>query len=136
MEADKNREAKIYLVEGPQTAYYFDGDTVAFSEKIPYGGTLVTQQNDIIAMNANHYIEENPITYSMHDQMGLTIEKQVELLATNPYRYYIAPNVWIGRNLSRIKELNGLLKHAEENEDFELCQRIKEVINHLNSLYS
>lgn len=136
IEADKNREASICLVEGPKTAYYFDGDKVTFSEKIPYGGTLVTQQNKIIAMNVNHYIEDNPITYSMQDQMGLTIEEQVELLATNPYRYYIAPNVWIGRNLSRIKELNGLLRHAEEKEDFELCQRIKEVKNHLISLYS
>ncbi len=136
IEADKNREAKICLVEGPEIAYYFDGDSVTFSDKIPYGGTLVTQQNKIIAMNVDHYTEKKPITYSMNDQMGLTIEEQVELLATNPYRYYISPNVWIGRNYSRIDELIGLLKHAEEKGNSTLCNRIVEVKNHLINIYS
>jgi len=136
MEADKNKDARICLVEGPEIAYYFDGDSVTFSDKIPYGGTLVTQQNKIIAMNVDHYTEKKPISYSMNEQMGLTIEEQVELLATNPYRYYIAPNVWIGRNYSRIDELTGLLKHAEEKGNSILCNRIVEVKNHLINIYT
>jgi hypothetical protein len=135
IEADKNREARICLVEGPESAYYFEGDSVTFSDKIPHGGTLVTQQNKIIAMNVDHYIESRPKTYSMQGQMGLTIEEQVELLATNPYRYYLAPNVWIGRNLSRIHELEALFKSAEIKGDVLLCNRINEVINYLFNLY-
>ncbi len=131
----KSREARICLVEGPESAYYFEGDSVTFSDKIPHGGTLVTQQNKIIAMNVDHYIESRPKTYSMQGQMGLTIEEQVELLATNPYRYYLAPNVWIGRNLSRIHELESLYKSAEIKGDTLLCNRINEVINYLFNLY-
>jgi hypothetical protein len=56
MEADKNRQARICLVEGPEIAYFFEGDEVTFSNSIPYGGTLVTQENKIIAMNVQHYI--------------------------------------------------------------------------------
>jgi hypothetical protein len=56
MEADKNREATICLVEGPKIGYFFEGEQITFTNSIPYGGTLVTQQNDIIAMNANHYL--------------------------------------------------------------------------------
>lgn len=56
LEADKNREARICLVEGPEIAYYFDGDEINFTNSIPSGGTLVTQQNNILAMNAEHYL--------------------------------------------------------------------------------
>ncbi len=56
METEKNREARICLVEGPEIAYFFEVEEVNFTNSIPYGGTLVTQQNDIIAMNANHYL--------------------------------------------------------------------------------
>ena len=56
METEKNREARICLVEGPEIGYYFDGDEVTFTKSIPSGGTLVTQQNNIIAMNAQHYL--------------------------------------------------------------------------------
>jgi hypothetical protein len=56
IEAEKNREARICLVEGPEIAYYFDIDEINFTKSIPTGGTLVTQQNKILAMNANHYL--------------------------------------------------------------------------------
>lgn len=135
IEADKNREARICLVEGPELAYNFEGDLVTFSDKIPRGGTLITQQNKIIAMNIDHYIEIRPKTYSMQGQMGLTIEEQVELLATNPYRYYFALNLCIGRNLSCIHELEAFYKSAEIKGDVLLCNRINEVINYLFNLY-
>ena len=56
IEADKNRQARICLVEGPEIAYYFEESEITFSTSIPYGGTLVTQENKIIAMNVQHYI--------------------------------------------------------------------------------
>jgi len=56
IEADKKREARICLVESPEIAYYFDIDEINFTNLIPRGGTLVTPQKKILAMNANHYL--------------------------------------------------------------------------------
>ncbi len=56
IEADKKREARICLVESPEIAYYFDIDEINFTNSIPSGGTLVTPQNKILAMIANHYL--------------------------------------------------------------------------------
>ena len=70
----------------------------------------------------------------MFKHINATLEEKVEIIATNPFRYYIAPNLWIGRNESRIDELNSLLKEAEENENFELCARIKEVTKKLRKI--
>ena len=56
MESEKNREARICLVEGPEIAFYFEGNKITFNNSIPSGGTLVTQQNSILAMNVEHYI--------------------------------------------------------------------------------
>jgi hypothetical protein len=56
IEADKKREARICLVESPEIAYYFDIDEINFTNSIPSGGTLVTPQKKILAMNANHYL--------------------------------------------------------------------------------
>jgi hypothetical protein len=36
--------------------YFFEESEITFSTSIPYGGTLVTQENKIIAMNVQHYI--------------------------------------------------------------------------------
>ena len=56
IESEKNREARICLVESPEIGYFFEGEEVTFTNSIPSGGTLVTQQNNIIAMNSNHYL--------------------------------------------------------------------------------
>ena len=56
IESENNREARICLVEGPEIAYYFEGDKITFNNSIPSGGTLVTQQNSILSMNVEHYI--------------------------------------------------------------------------------
>ena len=57
LEADKKLGVRICLVEGPEIAYYFDGDEINFTHVIPTGGTLVTWKNVFIAMNTNHYLE-------------------------------------------------------------------------------
>ena len=56
IEADKNFEAKVCLVEDPEIAYYFDGIKPRFSTVIPTGGTLKTLDNFILAINVNHYL--------------------------------------------------------------------------------
>ena len=56
IETDKGKAVKMCLVEGPETSYYFDEEGISFSTNIPGGGTLLTQDNKIIAMNVNHYI--------------------------------------------------------------------------------
>lgn len=56
IDSDRKSECSICLVEGPETSYYFNKDSISFSTAIPSGGTLVTQANKIIAMNTKHYI--------------------------------------------------------------------------------
>jgi hypothetical protein len=56
MEADYQKPCTICLVEGPETAYYFDKEDIRFNINIPGGGTLITQQNKIVAMNVEHYL--------------------------------------------------------------------------------
>ena len=56
IETDYNKPCSICLVEGPETAYYFDKDAITFSTSIPRGGTLLTQENKILAMNVEHYL--------------------------------------------------------------------------------
>lgn len=57
IEADKKLDARICLVEGPEIAYYFDGDEINFTNSIPTGGILLTLQNKILTMNTDHYLE-------------------------------------------------------------------------------
>lgn len=55
-EADRNKTFEMWLVEGPELAYYFEGDTIKHITNIPSGGTLVTQGLRILAMNVKHYL--------------------------------------------------------------------------------
>jgi hypothetical protein len=56
IESDRNLEFSICLVEGPEIAYYFKENSFVFNASIPRGGTLLTQENKIIAVNIEHYI--------------------------------------------------------------------------------
>ena len=56
IDSDKKVSTKICLVEGPELAFYFEGDTINFNSYIPSGGTLITQQNKVLAMNVKHYL--------------------------------------------------------------------------------
>jgi hypothetical protein len=56
VEEDRKKPCRMCLVEGPETAYYFENDEMFFNESIPSGGTLLTQGNEILAMNVPHYI--------------------------------------------------------------------------------
>lgn len=59
-------------------------------------------------------------------QINGTLEQKINILAKNPYRYYIGPNVWTMRN-SRQEILQDYLYEAIYNENYELCQKIIEV---------
>jgi len=59
LETIQNNPVRLCLVEGPETAYYFEGDEVNFSEVIPSGGLLITQDQKTLALNSNHYPESN-----------------------------------------------------------------------------
>lgn len=60
--------------------------------------------------------------------LNASLRDKVEILAENPYRFYIAPNVWTFRGEARVRLLEGWLKEAEQLEQYELCSRIVEVL--------
>lgn len=74
--------------------------------------------------------------HPMHVHTQASLLEKVEILAMNPYRYYVALNFWIGQNASRIKELDSLLIQAQDENNDLLCQRILEVQKQLRVKYS
>lgn len=64
-----------------------------------------------------------------------TIEERVELLYSNPYRFYISPFIWTMRGSSRTDELYVLFDKAYNQKKFKLCRRIIEAIEVLNMTY-
>ncbi|MBU3681083.1 MAG: hypothetical protein FGM16_03985 [Flavobacterium sp.] len=56
IEMDYEKPCLLCLVEGPERAYFFKDNEVNYSTAIPSGGTLLTPQNKILAMNAPHYL--------------------------------------------------------------------------------
>ena len=65
-------------------------------------------------------------SHPMWDHINASLKEKVDILAKNPYRFYIGPNVWALRN-SRQEILEDFLKEAIALEDFELCKKIREV---------
>lgn len=57
IESQQKRPANVCLVEGPEMAYYLAFGKAYHSKQIPSGGSLVTQDNKVIAMNVPHYLE-------------------------------------------------------------------------------
>lgn len=68
----------------------------------------------------------NNKNHPMWNHINAPLEEKVEILAQNPYRFYIGQNVWALRN-SRQEILQEYLKEAIAKENFELCQKIREV---------
>ena len=73
--------------------------------------------------------------HPMYTHINASLREKVEILAINPFRFYVAPNLWIGQNASRIKELDSLFLHAKLEADELLCQRILEVQEQLRIKY-
>ena len=59
--------------------------------------------------------------------LNASLREKVEILAKNPYHFYIYPNVWTFRGPARLEILSQFMTEAEAAEDFELCARILEV---------
>ena len=68
----------------------------------------------------------NNQNHPMWDHINASLKEKVDILAKNPYRFYIGQNVWALRN-SRQEILEDFLKEAITLEDYELCQKIREV---------
>ena len=64
--------------------------------------------------------------HPMWDHINASLKEKIDILAENPYRFYIGQNVWALRN-SRQEILEYYLKEAITIENYELCQKIKEV---------
>lgn len=73
--------------------------------------------------------------HPMYAHTHASLRDKVEILATNPFRYYVAPNLWIGQNASRIRELDNLLHQVKLEADELLFQRILEVQEQLRVKY-
>jgi hypothetical protein len=78
----------------------------------------------------------NNVEYShpMYAHIYATDEEKVEILNSNPYRYYIAPNVWIFRGIRRIEILDEIKQNALKENKTELLNRIEEVRANLMKL--
>jgi hypothetical protein len=57
LEEKRKESVRMCLVLGPHHCIYFEKNEVNESEQIPEGGSLVNSENEIIAMNAKHYLE-------------------------------------------------------------------------------
>lgn len=75
------------------------------------------------------------VSVGRDDDYSSSIEKRVEILFSNPYRFYITPFVWIMRGSSRIDELKTLYDEAYKLKKYKLCLRIENVIEYLNMIY-
>jgi hypothetical protein len=56
IEENRKKPCVMCLVEGQKIGYYFEGDKITFNSNIPSGGTLVTSENIILALNSSHYV--------------------------------------------------------------------------------
>ena len=56
IEADKRCVPRLCLVEGPDSAYYFEDGKVEFNRAIPSGGTLIDSNKEFLSMNTAHYL--------------------------------------------------------------------------------
>lgn len=61
LEKESRKSVRICLVEGKNSAYYFEADEIIFSSSIPSKETLLSRDNQIIAMGVHHYLSENLI---------------------------------------------------------------------------
>jgi len=78
----------------------------------------------------------NNVEYShpMYSHIYATDEEKVEILNSNPYRYYIGPHVWIFRGIRRIEILDEIAQKALQENKHELLKRIGEVKANLTGL--
>ena len=74
--------------------------------------------------------EEHP----MWRDINASLAEKIKTLKENPFRFYVAENIWVPRQ-NRIKLLKDHLEEAIDDEDYELCRTIHELIVFLTALY-
>ena len=57
LDAKSNRNHRLCVVIGKNQAYYFEEDQIRFNASIPFGGTLVNSDLQVIAMGQSHFIQ-------------------------------------------------------------------------------
>ena len=53
-----NRNHRLCVVVGKDQAYYFEEDKIRFNASIPFGGTLVNSDQQVIGMGHEHFIQQ------------------------------------------------------------------------------
>jgi hypothetical protein len=74
-----------------------------------------------------HRRENSSPNASGHPHFSTSIEERIEILAQDPYRFYLAPTVFYYRGEQRIDLLDQYLDECIMNEKYELCSRIRKV---------
>lgn len=74
--------------------------------------------------------EEHP----MWRHINASLSEKIKTLKENPFRFYVAENVWVPRQ-NRMGILNIYLKEAIEDQKYELCRIINELKLFLSALY-
>ena len=119
------------LIKSQTRALYIIGLNKVVYERL--GITFINIIDNCFIEIKKGELEKN--AHPMYRHINATIEDRVEILAKNPLRYYLKVNVWIGRNMSRIEELDKWIKPANANYQFELSHRITEVREQLIAIY-
>lgn len=74
-------------------------------------------------------VEKFDIDGSSH--IFATDEEKVNIIAQDPYRFYISINVWILRGENRFDVLDEIFHRAVERSDYQFCNKIIEVKDEL-----
>ena len=62
-----------------------------------------------------------------YDSYSSSVEEMVEILANDPVRFFLSPNIFVGRGEPRIELLDRYLEECIKEEKYELCHRIRQV---------
>ncbi len=128
----KARDCKLIIFDKDLSfvslRYYFNHQNAPFSFLIsdPYVIILPSDNKWTIEGIQSIEIKESPEVIGGNHFFATDSEK-VEIIATDPYRFYLTFNVWKGRGLNRIEILDEILQNAKGKENYVLCERIIEV---------
>lgn len=81
------------------------------------------------------FMKNNSDPHPKYSHVYATLEERVEILARNPYRFYISIGVWTFQDIHRLESLDECLEIALAQERHELCARILEVKGILSEKY-
>ncbi len=80
-------------------------------------------------------IKNNEELRPIYEQLYASLEERVEILASNPYRFYTSLKEWTLPYIGRIEIVDECLEIALAQERYELCARIAIVKDQLYKIY-